>query len=92
MLVNRCLDIIKLLPVTIPLDTNPGSFVLNPCNDIVFVDFTPVNPWRYNDTRQQKNHEALFPSIVNEYSDKHTKYFTPEGRIARFLYHLKNLI
>lgn len=92
-LVRLVEEFITKLPEGVPLDTNPGNFVINNKRKIYFVDLIPPEPWKYkgNELIQQKLIN-IFPTMRKDnYSDKYKAYHLNKYRKVRFNYHCKRL-
>lgn len=92
LLVKKCIKQIQCFPEDVPLDTNPGNFVVHR-GLITFVDFTPPDPWKYpKNSYKGKLLSKVFTSINSpSYKNKKLSYYKNIFRIERFKYHCKKL-
>lgn len=92
LLIRRCIEYIYKLPEDIPLDTNPGNFVIHN-NLVTFVDFTPPDPWKYpKNSNNGRILSKIFTSISSPpYKNKKLSYYKNLYRVKRFKYHCENL-
>ena len=90
--IKRCINVIKLMPEDVPIDTNPGNFVIDK-NGISFVDFIPPEPWKYkNNKKIQDKLKKIFPTLeLPNYPNKKISYYRNKYRINRLLYHCKKI-
>jgi len=91
-ILKECKKIIMRLPQNIPLDTNPGNFVVNDVRHIYFVDFMPPNPWMFIRNKNRRDlFEKFFPQtrLVETDPDMKDRYLKNPKRLQKFEYYLQ---
>jgi hypothetical protein len=88
---SQCVDVIKIIPNSIEVDTNPSNFTIED-NEVNFVDFMPPKIQQY---QQIPEMVGLFPQIKTRELAREKRrirrYTTTEGRMERFNYYFSQL-
>lgn len=90
----KCREFIKLLPESIPLDTNPGNIVLSKLNEFSIVDFIPPNPFVSENDPEYDQICRIFPTLDSKYyyDGKKEAYTINANREYRFFYHIDHIL
>lgn len=91
-IVSSCKKIIgclKKIPETLSIDAKPDNFVVRE-GKVHYIDIMP--PKITGEYATDPNVTKIFPHNINRSAEVTSQYFTPSGRLERFLYHLERFL